>query len=632
MTNRGESDLPVSSRVVFFLGAGASRDAGVPTTLEFTTQFLQSLETSQRSVLQKLVNSMVRVEKGADGSKRVENVDVETLMATLEQLRDWPTETLSKLVLDSSIRAEFDLDYGGLSDELRTFIRRKCSEQVTSESVEYLDPLAEFLATTGCRPLDIFSTNYDLCIELFAKNHRLRCRDGFDPFWNPTDFEKSDADIRLYKIHGSINWLQTTSGEYVKTVTDAGAGKVKLLTGDSADPLILYPAKKWQYQEPQLENLVTLKRKLESESCEMVVVVGYSFRDDSIREIFWDAARTNRKSTFILIAPHAYETYYKRLKYYKEGGNASSLSGRVVCLPFTCSKSMPYLRLRYVKGLREAESKFQEASKAELDGQPSAYWSLCLLEYARAFHLEKTEAILSEKLGLTPYDGKDDNSEIHRWNGLLLSRNPISSADIVMALYYRVLWYGLNFVLSEYRSSLGDFIKYIRWLFLRRCIVSFVEPNVVLSTILQPNIAPELQHYVDLNALLSCFRSAYYEYSLFPFDIPKGSRAKWDSLNWGKTINNLHYFFQRFEKPTHIDEYISRIKSNLPPDLEASYNAYKNNEDAKLAADFRNRLSDSIAQRERSKFDQISHEIIEFAEGKSSTIPLRYRWGEEGTE
>jgi SIR2-like domain len=67
--------------------------------------------------------------------------------------------------------------------------------------------------------LNIFSTNYDVCIELLCKSRRNKKKyvTGFNPTWNPQVFEESETDIRLYKLHGSVTWYKTDSGEYASS-------------------------------------------------------------------------------------------------------------------------------------------------------------------------------------------------------------------------------------------------------------------------------------------------------------------------------------------------------------------------------------------------------------------------------
>jgi SIR2-like domain len=145
----------------------------------------------------------------------------------------------------------YDLISGGkklLSGAVKEFVRFHFTEK--DIKTEYLDPLLKFLK--DCRPLDIFSTNYDVCIELLCKRNKKKCVTGFNPTWNPQVFNESDMDIRLYKLHGSATWYKT-GGEYESSNLLIKGTKFELVTRETAVPFIIYPGKKLQYDEPTID-------------------------------------------------------------------------------------------------------------------------------------------------------------------------------------------------------------------------------------------------------------------------------------------------------------------------------------------------------------------------------------------
>ncbi len=72
-------------------------------------------------------------------------------------------------------------------------------------------------------PVEIFTLNYDLLLEHALESLRIPIFDGFvgsnNPFFYPDGMQQQDAVpgkswLRLWKLHGSINWaLRTISGE-----------------------------------------------------------------------------------------------------------------------------------------------------------------------------------------------------------------------------------------------------------------------------------------------------------------------------------------------------------------------------------------------------------------------------------
>ena len=68
--------------------------------------------------------------------------------------------------------------------------------------------------------IDIFTLNHDILLEQYLSNINIQVNDGFGPpqenskrYWKPELFEKSDLKIRLFKLHGSINWFTFISND-----------------------------------------------------------------------------------------------------------------------------------------------------------------------------------------------------------------------------------------------------------------------------------------------------------------------------------------------------------------------------------------------------------------------------------
>ena len=375
-----------SSEVVFFFGAGASVAAGVPDTYSFVQEFKENIEnTGKKATIEKIINTL-KVWKGTE-------IDVELLLETLTKLKDKEQEPLLRFYTDCKFILGDYFEKEPLINDLKDFIKSKAIV-LSEEKIRYLQSFLEFEES---RPLDIISVNYDTCIEQFCNIHKLTYQDGFDVHWNPKAFEKEHTDIRLYKLHGSVMWYQSDRGGYIKLPVMAKESKVQLITGETAENLMLYPMQKWDYAEPLLELLVEIKHILESESCKFLIVVGYSFRDDHIRRILWDAARKNRELHLILIDPMAYQIYFNKLKYYDSNRtNLSSLDKKVICLPYLFENVFPFLKNYYVKNLRMGLGCELAQRKAEARGEKTP-WVSCIKNFVDAEFTEKVEEILQRE-------------------------------------------------------------------------------------------------------------------------------------------------------------------------------------------------------------------------------------------
>lgn len=391
-----------SSEVVFFLGAGASVKAGVPDTFGLVDKFVERIRPQEENLhaVEKILKVLGEWRREQGGNR----VDIELLLETIERLEKRNQDVLLRFHRVTDYELSGYAEKRPLKDELKDFIRT--AGIVKSSGIRYLEPLLGFIAQQ--RPLDIFSLNYDICLEQFCNAYKKQYVDGFDVGWNPKLFERQDVDIRLYKMHGSITWYSTDTSDYVKIPIKSDKAQTELITGEKAEALILYPMRKWEYAEPLLELLIELKKKLET--AKFVIVVGYSFRDDHIRRIFWDAARKNRNLILILVDPNAHRVYNERLKYYQipnsehsfssDFGNdgydvpfPSELSGRTVCLPYKFEDILPLLRDPFVRGARNGLRVEREEKEKEILGATPA-WSNVIGLFIDCNFMEKSDELL----------------------------------------------------------------------------------------------------------------------------------------------------------------------------------------------------------------------------------------------
>src|SRR2546422_1379428 len=118
--------------------------------------------------------------------------------------------------------------------------------------------------------------------------------------------------LRLLKLHGSITWLQDS--RWGLTEQRVPPLEMKTYTGRRfLGQVMLYPIEEKQlYVEPYMTMYLTLNRELAANR--RWVVVGYSFGDRVVRDIFVRNSRSETK--LILLHPHASEIS-TRLKDFK---------------------------------------------------------------------------------------------------------------------------------------------------------------------------------------------------------------------------------------------------------------------------------------------------------------------------
>ncbi len=413
-------------RISFLLGAGASKNAGVPTTFEFVEEFNKKIDDSDDKQI-KYLNYVIQEKIQKRLKDGLHKVDVEVLLRTLNEILNFGTfeKTTINAFLEESViynvlhndELNNDDEIQGLIkniyDKLLNFIRAKViipkSEIV---KIEYLSPLKAFF--DSC-PLNIYSVNYDTVIEQFCAENRLNFTDGFDEAWNPGLFDdEKNFDIKLFKIHGSITWYKTEYNRFIKSLVGGKEGssdKIELITGEKAENLMIYPAQKYEYYEPLFELLMKMKENL-LKSCDILFIVGYSFRDNHIRQLIWDVARKNKDLFIVLICPDSWQIYKNRLRSYDNNNKIlSSINGRVVCLPYYFEKIFPSLN-DFITELNNANEQYKDCIRKEIKGKTtniSECWINCLLPAIKSYNHERFNNIFNEKL-------KEDGNILSHYN------------------------------------------------------------------------------------------------------------------------------------------------------------------------------------------------------------------------
>lgn len=130
------------------------------------------------------------------------------------------------------------------------------------------------------KPVEIFTTNYDLLLEQALEEQRVPYFDGFvgsdSAFLDLESMAEDDLPARwarLWKIHGSINWWMTAKKK-IRRSRDIVAG----------EQLLIYPSHLKYEQSRQMPYYAMIDRLrvfLRSDQC-VLITCGYSFGDEHI--------------------------------------------------------------------------------------------------------------------------------------------------------------------------------------------------------------------------------------------------------------------------------------------------------------------------------------------------------------
>lgn len=324
---------PRTSDVTFFFGAGASAPFGIPTMKQFVTDFEKSLNQtgneSEKSIYVGIKETLERQLRRP--------VDLEAIFTVIDGILNNIPEKLGlfatylttgfKIISDSDMQT-----CSSLKEKFQTFVSEQCVipdgsfDRIREVYHDLFNRFVLELKPSGYevrggtyvwdQKWTIFTTNYDLCLEYYWREAaRIGIETGFQydttrsvNRLQPRTFLVEENPIRLFKLHGSINWLiEKETGEVIEQEMAKGHSHLgRTYEGE----MMVYPiAEKQLYFDPYISMLLRLNRELERRP--VWVVIGYSFNDPVIREIF--IRRSTPDKHLILVHPDASEISKSKL-------------------------------------------------------------------------------------------------------------------------------------------------------------------------------------------------------------------------------------------------------------------------------------------------------------------------------
>lgn len=290
----GRSDL---SDVVLLLGAGASVDAGIPDMTGMYDLFVDSLDVDDRGFVEAVAADLSAWGRGLNRKPK----DVEVLLAGLTRYaaleQDLTLALLHQSPPDNTAEAV------RLATRLRRHIRRMCLGMDHRIDHAYLIALVRLAYRYGA--LDVFSLNYDMCIERASRDASIRCETGFTLEWTPSRFQDIGSPespiLRLHKLHGSVSWYQTDDYQY-RHIPIRSDEPLEDIDGRRLTEMIVYPELE---KEPDLSPYPFLLGRFRDAvmSTRVLAVIGYSFGDRSLRETITEALNRNGQLQVVIVDP-----------------------------------------------------------------------------------------------------------------------------------------------------------------------------------------------------------------------------------------------------------------------------------------------------------------------------------------
>jgi SIR2-like domain len=307
----------VMNQSLFFLGAGASFDAGC----QLSSQMLESLKS-------------LICQEGNNYFSDVEGEAIKFLLSSLKYQCEWRSleenykfpvvpniEELALLIRRIKNRENFlpapitgnwadklisfetkfkeieELQDGySLFDKIENTIKNSLLEKWLSiESTTYLEVLDEFFESQSREPenftLEIFSLNNDTVIESHFNDKKIAPYRGFvSGEWrgfNDVNNRLELNRISLYKLHGSMDWVRLSDGKIIESSKLGDLNEAEVI---EHNPFIIFGhGTKFFSIEPFFSLVQNLWSKLLERT--YYFVIGYSFFDPYINNLLLQAVK-----------------------------------------------------------------------------------------------------------------------------------------------------------------------------------------------------------------------------------------------------------------------------------------------------------------------------------------------------
>ncbi|MCT4615200.1 MAG: SIR2 family protein [Marinifilaceae bacterium] len=300
------SELFNMKNVHFLLGSGTSVDA-IPTM----AGLFEAVEDKINELSE--VNKAIKDEFN-DISKRAEKNNLEDILGILYSNRVYLEGSEYKDNLETC-EALIKIIENEIFDKINVKFNEEKAENILGTYKEFYSKIA--LRNKDLARISVFTTNNDLFNETALNSLNIHYINGFNGgihrYFNPAmfkytfskrmdtgieKFEPVENMVNLYKIHGSINWVEDDKNQNTFF-------KIKEIStpDNSKENVLIYPTPTKQNKSlgsPYVEMFREFQCKL-LEPLSVLFVIGYSFSDEHVNNIIYQALATNTTMNLVVI-------------------------------------------------------------------------------------------------------------------------------------------------------------------------------------------------------------------------------------------------------------------------------------------------------------------------------------------
>ncbi|MFW6035000.1 MAG: SIR2 family protein [Halothermotrichaceae bacterium] len=342
----------MTQSISFLFGSGASLAAEIPSTEDITKKIM-----SGQSYYASTCNRYIPVSASTKEDKRVvrtvqflkliaelvtpylnkEKCNYEDLFYVIKQILGGAYNRVNPVVMpflnqvkekiafeEWTLYEYFDNARKYIIDTIYYLLSRKTAE------INYLKFIGDIVRNEGIKRVDIFTLNHDIIIEKYLTMHDIDYCDGFQQIpvafknnlannnnynknklqhnkirkWEPHLFIETSADIRLLKLHGSINWYKIPDKNSCRGYIYGSCSFENTMQYISLRPLLLIGKynKVNEYNSNIYVDLHYYFYRL-LKMINTIIISGYSFGDTGINSWLIDWMDSRRDHSIVLITP-----------------------------------------------------------------------------------------------------------------------------------------------------------------------------------------------------------------------------------------------------------------------------------------------------------------------------------------
>lgn len=284
----------------FLIGAGCSsyqkgdknQEIGVPIMSELAREFYtEVIDEKDKKFITEILKINIENKPFSDNLEKFMEVLHSYLFLLESQTAD--TAEIDKLIL-----------------KVTSFLLKKCvNKENNSKNTDVVDLYSLFYKKliyrdSNLSKTNIFTTNYDLYSETALDKLGILYTNGFtglvERYFNPTVFNYAYAEqmelsnnkwnvidnfIYLYKIHGSVNWIESNDQNHLFKVKEIQQ------PDENSKSVMIYPTPMKQvasFASPYSDLFREFQKKLMQDK-NVLIVIGYSFSDEHINNLIYQA-------------------------------------------------------------------------------------------------------------------------------------------------------------------------------------------------------------------------------------------------------------------------------------------------------------------------------------------------------